>query len=408
MNPNHLLSLIRKNNPNTGSSLVEMLLGSALMSFVIAIAGWGLVHFLMLDQKASAKGNIQFNSNRALEFITEEVKLGRRIDSNEVTALAEAPDFTLPDGAKPIIVLQVPNLSQPIIYYTKPAEDIWEGPDVIERWGPNFTDEGEYDPTEINNPQSWESNLLIDSIDNTAHTPDCPTGWQATNTNATRGFNACVNPQQKLVKINLATTADNKTWKENINYQVETMAFARSNMTQGFTEDTPIFTVNNNQVTLEGSANVRFEVLGGDITCGAGGEDIPVSTHLYVDDTEHIWDTNSALTLTNQAAGTTFDVKSIAGDGSICGGAGLTVSTTDTDQSQVKVLLNGDPVPDIEPFADQNTIESFLQQYVEDGKVKIADNEAIYLFELGTTNQESAAYDFQDNVVLATVETSDE
>ncbi len=407
MNPNHLLSLIRKNNPNTGASLVEMLLGSALMSFVIAIAGWGLVHFLMLDQKASAKGNIQFNSNRALEFITEEVKLGRRIESDAVTALAEAPDFTLPNGAKPIIVLQVPNLSQPVIYYTKPAEDIWEGPNVIERWGPNFTEEGEYDPTEINNPQSWESHLLIDSIDNTAQTPDCPTGWQATKTDATRGFNACVNPQEKLVKLNLATTADNKTWKKNINYQVETMAFARSNIPQGFTEDTPIFNVNNNQLTLEGSANIRFEVLGGEITCGAGGEDIPVSTHLYVDDTEHTWDTNSALTLTNQAAGTTFDVKSIS-DGRPNCNVNMEVSTSNTNTSQVKVLLDGDPVPDIEPFANQNSIEVFLRKYVANGKIKIADNEAIYLFELGTTDQESAAYDFQDNVVLATVETSDE
>ena len=408
MNPNHLLSLIRKNNPNTGASLVEVLLGSALMSFVIGIAGWGLVHFLMLDQKASAKGTIQFNSNRALEFISEEVKLGRRIDSNAVSALAEAPDFTLPDDAKPILVLHVPDVSQPIIYYIKPAEDIWEGPDVIERWGPNFTDEGEYDPTEINNPQSWESHLLIDSIDNTAQTPDCPTGWQATNTDATQGFNACVNSQEKLVKLHLATTADNKTWKENVSYQVETMAFARSNINQGFTDDDEsIFTVNNNQLTLEDSANVRFEVLGGEITCGADGEDIPVSTHLYVDDTEHTLDTNSTLTLTNQPAGTTFDVKSIAGDESICSGSGLTVTTNDTNTSQVMVLLDGDPVPDITPFANQNTIDVFLRKYVANGKVKIADNEAIYLFELGTTDQDNAAFDLQDNVVLATVESSD-
>ncbi len=408
MNFTHILPLIRKNNPNTGATLIEMLLGSILTSFVVSIAGWGLVQFLTVDQKASAKGIIQFNSNRALEFISEEIKLGRRIESNAVTALSEAPDFTLPNGAKPIIVLQVPDLSQPVIYYTKPAVDIWEGPEMIMRWGPTIDDQGEYEPTEINNPENWQYNVLIDSIDNTAQTPDCPTDWQTTNTDATQGFNACVNSQEKLVKLHLATTADNKTWKENVSYQVETMAFARSNINQGFTDDDEsIFTVNNNQLTLEDSANVRFEVLGGEITCGADGEDIPVSTHLYVDDTEHTLDTNSTLTLTNQPAGTTFDVKSIAGDESICSGSGLTVTTNDTNTSQVMVLLDGDPVPDITPFANQNTIDVFLRKYVANGKVKIADNEAIYLFELGTTDQDNAAFDLQDNVVLATVESSD-
>ncbi|MDJ0730425.1 MAG: hypothetical protein QNJ33_10595 [Crocosphaera sp.] len=405
MNLTHLLPLIKKNKPNTGATLIEILLGSVLMSFVVGIAGWGVVHLLAVDQKASAKGKIQFNSNRALEFITEEVKLGRRIESDAVAALAEAPDFTLPDGAEPIVVFQVPDVPQRIIYYIKPAESIWEGPHVIERWGPSFNDDGQYDPTEINNPKTWQSHVLIDSIDNTANTSDCPPNWQTSNLNATEGFNACVNSEEKLVKLHLATTTDNKTWGEEINYEVETMAFARSNITQGFTEDKPIFIINNNQLMLQESATVKFEILGGEITCGAGGEDIPVTTHLYVDQTQQNWDSNSSLTLPNQAAGTTFDVESISGDGSACDGTGMTVSTTDMNTPQVVVLLNGDPVPNILPFANQNTIDFFLQQYVENGKVKIADNEAIYLFELGATNQESSAFDLQDNVVLATVDT---
>ncbi|MDJ0600139.1 MAG: hypothetical protein QNJ37_15020 [Crocosphaera sp.] len=401
-----LLPIIKNNNRNTGATLIEILLGSALMSFVVSMAGWGLVHILSLEQKASAKSTIQFNSNRALEFITEEIKQGRRIESDAVAALSEAPDFTLPNGAEPIIVLQVPDLPQRIIYYIKPAENVWKGPHVIERWGPSFNNEGQYDLAEINNPQNWQSQVLIDSIDNTGKTPDCSPGWQPSNINSTEGFNACVNSEEKLVKLTLATTVDNKTWHKEMNYQVETMAFARSNITQGFTGPTPIFSINNNKLTLPKPANVRFEVLGGEITCGAGGVDIPVKTNLYINENKQTWDTNSALTLDNQAAGTTFDVESISGNGSICGGAGMTVSTTDMNTPQVEVLVNGDPIPNIKPFANQNTIESFLQKYIENGKIKIADNEAIYLFELGTTNKKSSAFDLQDNVVLATVEPS--
>ncbi len=147
--------------------------------------------------------------------------------------------------------------------------------------------------------------------------------------------------------------------------------------------------------------------MGGEITCGAGGEDIPVTTNLYIDGTQQTWNTDSPLNLPTQPAGTTFDVESISGNDSICGGLSITASTNDSNTSQVVVLVNGDPVPDITPFANQNTIDFFLQKYVENGKIKIAKNEAIYLFELGTTNQSNTAFDLQDNVVLATVENPD-
>ena len=99
-------------------------------------------------------------------------------------------------------------------------------------------------------------------------------------------------------------------------------------------------------------------------------------------------------------------MESIAGNSSICDGAGLTVSTANSSTSQVAVLLNGDPVPDITPFANQNSIDFFLRNYVQDGKIKIEENQAIYLFELAETDQDSPAFDLQDNVVLATVEPS--
>ena len=174
------------------------------------------------------------------------------------------------------------------------------------------------------------------------------------------------------------------------------MAFARSNITQGFSDDSSssIFSINDDSsLILDEPASVTCEVLGGNITCGAGGVDIPVKTNLYINENKQTWNTDSPLTLPEQAAGTSFDVESIAGDASICNGGGFTASTTNTNTPQVQVLVNGDSVPDITPFANQNTIDSFLREYMEDGKVKIAKNQAIYLFELGTTDQESSAFD---------------
>ncbi len=76
-----------------------------------------------------------------------------------------------------------------------------------------------------------------------------------------------------------------------------------------------------------------------------------------------------------------------------------------TGSAAVKVLRNGDAVPNIVPFANQATISSFLTPYLNatTRKVTLAPNQAIYLFELGTTNLTSTAADFQDLVVLVSL-----
>ncbi|MDJ0510879.1 MAG: hypothetical protein QNJ64_16730 [Crocosphaera sp.] len=399
-----VLSLREKSKTNTGYTVTELLIGLSLGSLVVAVAGFGLVNTLLLDQKASAKGTMQYNTDRSLEFIAEEVKLGRKVEADAVGAVDEVPEFTLPNRAKPILALRVPNVPRRIFYYIKPASDVWLGSYVIERWGPNFNTEGQYEESEINNPETWESHVLMDNIDDTSITPNCPPDWQSSNPDAPRGFNVCVDPTERLVKMNLATTDTNPTWKNDLNYEASMMAFTRSNIVQGFSENAPSFTISNKQLILDGAANVKFQVLGGEITCGSGGADIPVKTNLYVDGNEETWNTNSFLELANQPAGTTFDVESVAGDGSSCDGHEMTVSSAQTNNPQLQVLVNGDPVPDLTPFDNQNTIEFFMQQYVKDGKIKIAENQAIFLFELWGDNQSASYFDLQDNVVLATVE----
>ncbi|HWQ50038.1 MAG TPA: hypothetical protein VN414_14060 [Methanosarcina sp.] len=80
----------------------------------------------------------------------------------------------------------------------------------------------------------------------------------------------------------------------------------------------------------------------------------------------------------------------------------LTVSTS-THPSNLKVLKNGDRVPNIAGFQDQDSIEDFVIDYIENGSIKLKENEAIYLFELGNTNLDTAGADFQDLVILISV-----
>ncbi|AKB44196.1 type IV pilin [Methanosarcina vacuolata] len=84
----------------------------------------------------------------------------------------------------------------------------------------------------------------------------------------------------------------------------------------------------------------------------------------------------------------------------------LTVNTS-TLPLNVKVLKNGDPVPDIPGFQGQDSIEDFVKGYIENGSIKLKENEAIYIFELGNTDLDSSGADFQDLVILVSVNGED-
>lgn len=81
----------------------------------------------------------------------------------------------------------------------------------------------------------------------------------------------------------------------------------------------------------------------------------------------------------------------------------LEVSSLENSDNFV-ILKNGDDVLGIPGYLDQQDLEVYLQDYVADGKIVLAPNQAIFLFELGTTNMGSSAADFQDLVVLLTMQ----
>lgn len=84
-----------------------------------------------------------------------------------------------------------------------------------------------------------------------------------------------------------------------------------------------------------------------------------------------------------------------------------TYLTIDSDDNSPNVLTlkNGDAVSSIVPFMDQPLIVDFIRDYVDvnTNTIVLDENQVIYLFELGTTDLNSSAADFQDLVVLVTL-----
>ena len=85
----------------------------------------------------------------------------------------------------------------------------------------------------------------------------------------------------------------------------------------------------------------------------------------------------------------------------------MTVDSTNRS-GNLKVLRDGSSVPNMSGYGGQNSAASFLGPYIESGRIKLAKNQAIFLFELGTTNLSSAAADFQDLVVVVTMKPVDD
>jgi len=83
----------------------------------------------------------------------------------------------------------------------------------------------------------------------------------------------------------------------------------------------------------------------------------------------------------------------------------LTIDDSESARPNVLILKNGDVIPDVGSFWDQDPIADFIRDFIDPvtHTVLLDNNEAIFFFELGTTNLSDPAADFQDLVVLVTL-----
>ncbi|MDX1430304.1 MAG: hypothetical protein R3282_08455, partial [Rhodothermales bacterium] len=190
------------------------------------------------------------------------------------------------------------------------------------------------------------------------------------------------------------------------------------------------FTIDGIETRPQIPFQLRVDVLGAAISKG-GEYDMPVTARLHMDDADaDPWGAyNEALTgNVNRDGIFNYEPNEI-----LAAGTGVTISGTswirtsgdgtqnsdwnpymeqnsEAGGSQLMVLRDEDPVPNITGYLDQGSVADFVENYVDpvSGKITLEENQSIYLFELGTTNTGSAAYDMQDLVALVTMIRSDE
>ncbi len=205
------------------------------------------------------------------------------------------------------------------------------------------------------------------------------------------------------------------------------LVFALQNLKQE--EDEKIdFEIDGDKVTPSEAFAVKISVLGAAISM-SGQYDIPVSVRTRVGGTSHdLWGNfNTALAGNvndgnnprnhifpqTYPAGTTVSIlgrswikknHNSKGNKENHWKTYMTVDGSASDSQQLIVLRDGDNAPHIQGFMDQGNVVDFIRDYIDPdtNKVVLDENQAIFLYELGTTNMNSDAADFQDLVVLVT------
>ncbi|MBE9235757.1 prepilin-type N-terminal cleavage/methylation domain-containing protein [Anabaena aphanizomenioides LEGE 00250] len=126
------LKFIKSNHAaDKGFTLIEILVAAVIMSMVVTLAGTAFVALLQQNQKAKAESDRRTNLNRALDYMANEIRMAKKIESP--TVAGEVIKLTLPDNST-------------VSYSIANSTGVWEGPQSIKR-GSDFLVDGMQAPT---------------------------------------------------------------------------------------------------------------------------------------------------------------------------------------------------------------------------------------------------------------------
>lgn len=234
------LKTVNTQSLSAGFTLIELLVAMSLTLIVTSISGFGLVAMMSNNNKAEARIQRRTEINRALDFISDEVRMARRVNSTTSTTVKagaavvasnmlvafnpSSPSNPLPgiditnvsDLNKIVLYLEIPITGTPpttcpaigvapaaappapstydrVVYYILSDSPAWLGPRVIRRYGRTPKVDGSIDPCSIPGKQTFIDSISDSDIDpNTSNNPPCLTTAPAVRSGK-EGFYACVN-----------------------------------------------------------------------------------------------------------------------------------------------------------------------------------------------------------------------
>jgi len=221
--------LLKKNqsNSNAGFTLTELLVGLFVSIFVVGALGFGLMQLLRTTRVETSKVEVRGETSRALDFISDEVRRARTIETDATNA---GTDFSSITNETVVLALDIPEISDAatagvtgrVVYYLKSTNlGNWQGPQVLYRWGPPLDANGDY------TAGAWQEEALIDGIDDTNIAADpCLGDTLAPALGTASGFHACINGGNNTAQLYL--TGETKIAGGTDTYTANTKVVARA------------------------------------------------------------------------------------------------------------------------------------------------------------------------------------
>jgi type II secretory pathway pseudopilin PulG len=389
-------SFSQTNKSVKGFTLLELIIAAGLTLVVSSVAMGGVVAIMRPEMKNHQEIDAGYESDRAQQLISYETKIAQSIE----------PGGVMPSGVNgtPVFSIKNGSFEAPIVYYITSSKpnSIWRGQKVLKRYGPNFSETG-YET-------NWSHQIFLDGLSDQLINHTC-TGDTPTPTDLTKvGVTGCINTSKTLMRYtlnrNMRQGSENfGQFKPNYIAVINNVKLLQQVVAipPGATSATSGCTLSNNSIGCNGKTTFEITNLGGSIQCGKDAPSVmPVKLFMQFDQGD--WEEVQG-SKTFEADPKVTRVKAEAAGNYGC--SGNTYSYDSTNEHQVKLLKDGDIVPEVKGFADQNSVEQFLRNYFEINEkgekvVKLESNQVLVLMELGVTDQSSSAFDMQDSVVLIT------
>jgi hypothetical protein len=414
----HLLkrgkAAVLKQAPEGGFTLTNLIIGAGLTLLVAAGGGGAVASMLDTTATSNARSERRVEMNRTLEFMRTEINRSERLIAtanlpanfkNDLSTaqLNKIKDEVDVNSIQAVLQLKLPGANTSVTYFTAtPKDGIWKGPKVLFRFGPDFLANGNYEDIDLASSDNWSPLPLLDRLE--SFSAPVPVTGETVNLQPVGKIQKLMG-RSETYSVNLATGTKQQ--------QIRVAAFNPSGGAgvSGTPATVIPFSLAQGNVKVAQTSTMKVEVLGGDIVCGDPRYPIPTQAKFDLSGgmtANSGWMSTGSQTWTNVPINTTLKVTAWAkgnnGSGS-CKQFSYQANSQSDQTTQVLTVRNGDTVPQFKPYLGQRSIDTFLKPYVDTttGKIKLAANQAIFLFELGTTDKNSPAYDMQDMVVLTTI-----
>ena len=205
-----------------GFTIIELIIASAISITSLGVGFFVLQIALKGNKIEESQIGLSGKLNDTLDFILDEVKVGKRLIYDEIKVTSINENCKYPDSGEFLFGIRLPdqalvkdsynpeggrfNLNQiecPIVYTIRPSKDNEMMPYSLVRYGPQYNEKGFYISPSY---QEFQESVLLDGITSKEKDKTCPENWDGKNI---KGISFCIDENEKYIEIEIVSEASN-------------------------------------------------------------------------------------------------------------------------------------------------------------------------------------------------------